>query len=92
MQRKTPLSRPRRVIDTQGLDDEAQVNTATVSREVGLSERTIRNLLSKQRATPSAKGNFPLPLPKTGPGANYWRLGDIRRWLKSNRGRKAPDV
>lgn len=85
-QRRKPVSRPRRIIDTQGLDDDAQVNTATVSREVGLSERTIRNLLSKKGS------NFPRPLPKDGPGANYWRLGDVRAWLKSNRGRAALDV
>jgi predicted DNA-binding transcriptional regulator AlpA len=72
---------PRNRVDWNRLDDEAQVRIEAVSEETGLAKGTIRNMVSK--------GEFPAPLPKIGPGPNYWRVGDIRRWLRNNRGKRA---
>jgi len=80
-QKQRAISRPR-VVDTRQLDDEAHVRIDTVSRECSLQPGTIRNLLSHDPP------QFPLPIPKNGPGPNYWRLGDVRDWLKTNRGHK----
>lgn len=79
---KQRVTTPRRVVDTRLLDDEAHVRIDTVARETGLANGTIRNLISK---TPPG---FPLPVPKDGPGPNFWRLGDVREWLRTGRGRK----
>lgn len=86
-ERKTAKQRtppPRRVVDTRTLDDEAHVRIDTASREASLQPGTIRNLISQQPP------GFPLPIPKDHPGPNYWRLGDIRSWLRKNRGAQAP--
>lgn len=71
-----------RVVDTRLLDDDAHVRIDTVSRECSLQPGTIRNLMSH------SPPRFPMPIPKDHPGPNYWRLGDIRQWLKHNRGHK----
>ncbi len=82
-QRVTPLPR---AVDTRLLDDDAHVRIDTVARECSLQPGTIRNLIAH---TPP---RFPLPIPKDHPGPNYWRLGDVRKWLQSNRGLKAAQI
>jgi predicted DNA-binding transcriptional regulator AlpA len=79
---KERVTMPKRIVDTSKLDDDAHVKIETVSRETGLAKGTIRNLISK---TPPG---FPPPVPKDAPGPNYWILGHIRAWLRSERGRK----
>lgn len=79
---KQRVTTPPPIIDTSRLDDAAHVRIDTVSRETGLQPGTIRNLISK---TPPG---FPPPVAKEGPGPNFWRLGDIREWLRTDRGRK----
>lgn len=79
-QQKQRVRAPRRIVDTRTLDDDAHVRIDTASREASLQPGTIRNLISHKPPL------FPLPIPKDGPGPNYWRLGDIRAWLKTNRG------
>lgn len=78
--KKERVKTPRRIVDTSKLDDEAHIRIDTVAREVALSEGTIRNRIGHTPPT------FPLPVPKDGPGPNFWRLGDIREW--NRRGRK----
>jgi hypothetical protein len=73
---------PPRVVDTRTLDDDAHIRIDTVSRETGLQPGTIRNRISHLPPT------FPPPVQKDGPGPNYWRLGDIREYLRNDRGRK----
>jgi hypothetical protein len=80
--KKRFTSRPR-TVDTRFLDDDAHVRIDTVARECSLQPGTIRNLLS------SNARSFPAPVPKAGAGPNYWRLGDVRDWLRKNRGQAA---
>jgi len=70
---------PRRHVDTRQLPDEALVRIGEVSDLIGLSERTIRNLLTLRN------GKVPRPIPKRGAGINFWVLGVVRTWVRDNR-------
>lgn len=68
---------PAPIADTSKLDDDAHVQIHTVANQTGLRVGTIRHMVRKQ--------TFPMPAHKIASGLSYWRLGDIREWLRAGR-------